>query len=803
MGRARGRWLGDLPRDVASGVRILFRSPGFATTSVLTLALGIGVNVAIFSAVRAVLIDDLPYADSSRLVSLWQTAPRMRPQNFSLEDLEAIRQGAPAFSSVGGQAWSSVTIRGAADPERAIANRVTPEFFAIFGVPPQRGRLFGAADFASDAHPVVISHGIWRSQFGGSPDVVGQTIHVDREPWTVVGVMPPTFTPSISGNGLWMPLAPAGAGSPRMSLSITARLAPGVTLLNARSQLSAVMTPRQREKGFYDGTSLERLGESDARSVRPGLLLLEGVAGFLLLITCANLANVFLAHTAARRREFGMRAALGAGRWRLIRQLLTEAAVVATIGSAIGVGLAYAGLPALISTASSVLPRGTTVAVRAPELAIGLCLGWLTALAFAVIPAYLASRVDPLDSIRGATQVTAGRAIRAFRAGLVAAQVVLAVVVLTGAGLLIRSFARVVSLPMGFDAHGLVTADLTLPAPPAFSVDDARTFVHRLEEEVRTRLGGRPVAFANAMPYGPTTWLEWTPDSATGSADGPAGIAEYRVVSANYFDVLGVSVVRGRLFRPTDRSGSPPVAIVNEAFVRKYSRDRDPIGLQIRTSRPTFTIVGIVGDTRTNMLAFSPSAAVYSTLEQSPSYSLAVAVRASDTATVAKQLGAALRSLDPDIPLTRVGSIDAKVAEREVQRRFYLSMLSLFAMLAGILAAVGIYGVTAHVTSLRTRELGIRLALGAQPGTLKALVVGQGLRPVLAGVVGGVVGAWWVTDLLKANDVFSSQLYEVTPHDPWALAAAAVGLLATAVLACWMPARRASRIDPTVALRAE
>jgi len=227
------------------------------------------------------------------------------------------------------------------------------------------------------------------------------------------------------------------------------------------------------------------------------------------------------------------------------------------------------------------------------------------------------------------------------------------------------------------------------------------------------------------------------------------------------------------------------------------------IGLQIRTSGPAVTIVGIVGDTRTNMLAFSPSAAVYSTLEQFPSYELAIAVRGVDTATATKQLGAAVRSLDPDIPLTRVGSIDAKVADRESQRRFYLSMLSLFAVLAGVLAAVGIYGVTAHVTGLRTREMGIRLALGARPGALKMLVVAQGLRPVLAGVVGGVVGAWWMTDLLKANAVFSSQLYEVTPHDPWTFAAAAVGLLATAVTACWIPARRASRVEPTVALRAE
>jgi putative ABC transport system permease protein len=789
--------------NVTSGLRILRRSPGFATTAVLTLALGIGVNVAIFSCVRAVLIDDLPYADPSRLVSLWQTMPRVRPGNFSVDDFEAIRQGAPAFSSVSGGAWSQVTVRGTADPERVIANRVTREFFAVFGVAPLQGRVFGAADFAPDVHPVVISHGVWRSQFGGATDAVGQTIHIDRDPWIVVGVMPSTFTPSIAGNGLWTPLAPAGARSPTVSLFLSARLAPGVTLQTARAQLGAIMTPRQRERRGYDGTSVERLGESDANTVRPGLLLLQGVAGFLLLITCANLANVFLAHTTARRRELGMRAALGAGRWRLVRQLLTEAAAVATLGGAIGVGAAYLGVPALIATASSVLPRGTTVEVRAPELVVGLGLGWLTALVFAAIPAYLASKADPLDAIRGATQVTAGRAIRALRAGLITAQVVLAVVVLTGAGLLIKSFARVVSLPMGFDARGLVTADLALPAPPVFSVDDARTFEHRLEDEVRARLGTRPVAFANYMPYGVVASRDWTLEPVAGSADERTGYADYRAVSAGYFATLGVPLIRGRQFLPADGAAGPPVAIVNEAFVKKNARRADPIGLQVRAGTSVFTIVGIVGDIRTGLLESSPNPAVYVPLEQTPSYALAIAVRASDTAAVAKQLAAAVRSLDPDVPLTRVGAIDAKVAEREVQRRFYLSMLSLFALLAGVLAAVGTYGVTAHVTGLRTRELGIRLALGARPGALKALVIGQGLRPVLAGVVGGVVGAWWVTSLLKTNEIFSSQLYEVTPHDPWTLAAAAVGLLATAAMACWIPARRASRVEPTVALRAE
>jgi predicted permease len=810
--RRRPRRLESVARDLATAMRMLRGKPGFAAASVLTLALGVGVNVAVFAAVRAVLLDQ-PYPEPDRLVQAWQVIQRAMPQPFYPGDLDALRQQTPVFASLAGEtSRSSVVVRGDSDPERVSLGRVTAEFFAVFGMPPAIGRTFGPSDFQAEARPVVLSHAIWLSQFGGRPDVLGRTLRIDREPSTVVGVMPAGFVATtLSGvsSDVWVPLVPGT----RASLYAFARLAPDVTIEQAHTQADAVIRARQQAMPpstytggrpmVYDGMGIERLGSSLTGEMTSTLMLLQGIAGCLLLITCVNLANLLLAHGADRRREFGLRAALGASRGRLIRQLLTEALLIATLGGGLGVAAASGLVPMLTSTDASILPAGIIVTVWGPELAVGLGLAWATTALFAVIPAYVSASVDPLDTIRGTARAGAGRPVRVLRGALISAQMLLAIVMLTSAGLLIKSFVRVVSLPLGFDPRGLVVASVTLPDPVPESRDDNRQLLRRLEDGLRVRLGALPMTFGD-IPQGfhgagNRPWM-----FGTGAWDNGAAFTAYvRSVSANHFDMLRIRVVRGRPFQETDGVGAPLVAVVNDAFVRRFAAGHDVIGRPIQGGKLTFTIVGVVADVRTSRLTLAPREAVYTNLDQQPSSSISIAARTSDTTRVARAVHDAVRDIDPDTPLHGVDSMEGRLAYAEARRRFYLFLVTLFGGLAAVLAAVGVYGVTAHVTGLRRRELAIRLALGARPGALKGLVLRQGLRPAVFGVATGLLAARWVTQLLQANPVFGSQLYEVTPHDPWTFALAAIGLLVATGLACWLPARAVDGLEPVRMLKSE
>jgi predicted permease len=496
-----------------------------------------------------------------------------------------------------------------------------------------------------------------------------------------------------------------------------------------------------------------------------------------------------------------VRAALGAGRRRLVRQLLIESMLVATIGGALGVMISYLTVPTLVSAAAWTLPRADSVGVRLPELAFGLGLGILTALGFGSVPAVAASRSDVLKSLSCTIHATPGRGTRILRSVLVAAQVCLALVILTGATLMIKSAARVYSLPMGFEARNLVVAEVPF-SPSYVSEDRRREFRHRLVDAMQGRLGARSVALANSMPY---TSARMVPFSVAplNAADKPAfHIMPFRVVSENYFDVLRIPLVQGRLFVPDDRAGHARVAIVNEQFVREFG-GRNLVRTRILSRRAEFVVVGVVGDTRNFALTQPPEAAVYAPLEQEGADALSIAVRGGDTATIVHSMREAVMTLDPDLPVVRPEQVGAKMSRVDAQRGFYLLMLSLFAGLGVTLAGVGIYGVLAHVAGLRTREFGVRMALGAQPGEVKALALREGLRPVMAGLLAGLVGAWWVTDLFRVNAVFTAQLFQVAPHDPWTLVSALLGFLVVAATACYIPARRTARIDPATVLRAE
>lgn len=779
----------ELLRDVRGGVRVLARHPGFAVAATLTLALGVGANVAVFSAVRSVLLDEPPYPEADRLVEVTEVVERMVPHGLTLDWLDAVRQGTSALAGVAGRTTTTRTARGNGDAARVSVAQVTESFFPVFGVSPTIGRPLGPADFASDARPAVISASLWHSQFGGRPDVVGSTIRLDGGLWTVVGVMPDTFAGDRDGVAVWVALRDTRPGS---LVSTFARLAPDATLDEAEAQVNAILQPRQRELGDIElvgglrlrrlGARVEVLGTHEAGLAAPGLLLLQGVAAFLLLITCANLANMCLAHATARRREFALRAALGAGRGRLTRQVLTEAGLIAVAGGTIGLAAAAWVAPALISTDASILPHSIVVTVRWPDFAVGFGLAAVTTLLFALLPARLAASSNPLQTIRELPAARNGRRAGFIRGTIVAVQVVLALVVLAGAGLLLRSFAALVSVPLGFDPRGLAVVEFALPpATVAAGGEEWRRFADRTADAARDRLGAEGLALASEVPFG----FSGSSSTAWMVGDDPfefdrSSMASIVHVSPSFFDVLRIPLARGRLFEPGDDAGSRSAAIVNEAFVRQFGKGGDLLGVTLSTERTPFTIVGIVGDVRNAFRSARP--AVYTSLAQDPATRLAIVLRTPTSGAAIEDLRSVVRALDPDVPLTGAGTLDAGVARRDARRRFYLSMLSLFAGLAGSLAVIGIYGVAAHEAGLRRHEMGIRLALGASLPRVTRHLIADGLKPVALGLACGVAAAWWVTRALEANTLFSSQLFQVTPHDPLTYVAVSTMLLASGLL---------------------
>lgn len=798
--------------DLRIAVRSIRRRPGFAAAVIATLSLGVGANVSVFSVVRAVLIEQAPFAEPDRVVRLWQTIPNARPQPFSVADFDAIGKGTSVFATLGACSGVAAILRGDASPEVVVESGVTEEFFRVFGVGATHGRTFGPADFDLSDPPVVLSSAVWRSQFSRAIDPVGQTVYIDRQPRTVVGVMPPSFvTPCSAGTSpeVWTPRRWAGAeptSAPRQ-LTVVAALAPAASIEQAHVQVEGIMAPRRRASPDYeyDGVGIERVGEADAAASRPGLLLVQGVAVFLLLITCANLANLYLARMTSRQHEFGVRGALGATRWRLVRQMLTEASVLSLAGAVVGVGIAYSATPLLVSVASPVLPRGTVAAVGLPDLVVGLALACLTAVACVVGPAISADGRSPVNSLHITARATAGRSVRLLRHTLIATEVLLAVVVLTGAGLLIRSFANVVAVPMGFESENVVVADVPLYVTAA-GAEDQRQLVSRIEQGLQHRLGSTPFAFANAMPYSRSFSSTSARVFAPGvNSEGGWRYTEWHSVTSNFFDVLGIPVIQGRSLDVADAARPEMPIVVSKRFADAFFPGQNPIGAFVETSRRRqHVVVGVVGDIRRHGPTSSPRPAMYAPLAEIDNM-LAVAVRTSSAGPVSELLMQTLRDIDPELPLIGAGRAADKVklVAAETRRRFYLVTIVLFAGLAGVLASVGIYGVTAHVVGLRTRELGIRLALGAKPGQIQNLLLRQGMVPVLIGAVGGSLAAWWLAKLLDANVAFQSQLYEVTSHDPVTFTAVVVLLVVVAAAACWIPGRRTASVNPARVLRAE
>jgi putative ABC transport system permease protein len=803
-------------QDIRYGVRALLRSPGFAFVAVVALALGVGANTAIFSVVKAVLLKPLPYPESQRLVWLREVNPSndIPDEPASAPNYNDWRTDARSFEGVAAYTDTAMTLTGEGEPERIPAAATSANFFRVLGVAPALGRDFQPEEEAAGKNRVVvISHGLWRRRFGANRNVIGQTLSFGGNPYTVVGVAPPDFknpVPGAKAAELWLPIAFNFDESRRRSdfLSVFARLKPGATVEQARAEMSGIGARLARDYPTTNagwGVSVVSLHERVVGDVRPALLVLMGVVGFLLAIACANVANLLLARSTARRQEIAVRSALGAGRWRLVRQFLTESVLLALAGGGLGLLLAAWGIELLVSFSPGNIPRLDEVGLDTGVLLFTFGVSLATGCLFGLLPALQASKTDLSVSLKegGSRGATAGQRASRLRSALVVSEIAIAVVLLAGAGLMIRSFAAIRDVDPGFRPDRILTSDFSLPA--ARYKEDAQivSFFEQLTARAAALPGVERVALVSAIPFSGGDIAGFAIDGRPAPPPEQVLDAEYRVVSPDYFDVMGIPVVRGQAFTERDRAGVPAVTVINETMARRYWPGEDPIGKRINLGDPAAggvwrTVVGVVRDIRNESLDKEPYPQMYAPEAQFTRRQLTLVARTSgDPTALVPALRRELTSLDKDLPLYNVRTMEQVLADSVARRRFQMFLIAAFAGLGLLLAAVGIYGVISYSVAQRRHEIGVRMALGARAPDILRLVVGQGLGLALAGVGAGLVFA------LALTRVMSTLLYGVSASDPLTFAGVALALLGVALAACLVPARRATKVDPMVALRYE
>ncbi len=805
-----------LAQDVRYAVRRLLKSPGFSLVAIVTLALGIGANSAIFSVVNTVLLRSLPYAEPDRLVMLFNSRgenphfPASAPNFLDFRDQTQLFSGAAAYG-----ATRDFNLVGIGDPTRLRGTPVSAEIFDVLGVRPELGRAFRAEENEPGAGAVVVlSHSVWQQYFGSDPQVIGRTISLDGVTRTVVGVMPAGFDYPREST-LWTPLEYDAAFRDNANrgahyLGVVARLKPGVTVERADAEMHALgdrLAAQYPELARSTATAAS-MREELVGSIRPALLVLLGAVGLVLLIACANVANLLLARAAARESELAVRAALGAGRGRLVRQLLTESVILALVGGGVGLLLAFWGTDALTALQPRSLRQLGEVRVDATVIAFTAGVALLTGLLFGLVPALQVTRADLAGSIReGSRGSLSGRAGTRLRGGLVVAEMALAVMLLAGAGLLIRSFVGLMSVDPGFQPQGVLSVELSLPGSSYPDDESVRQFYTRLQERLRALPGVVASGAVSALPLGGRASMAgFYPADREQPRAGEMPIAHMIQATPDYFRAIGIPLRRGRLFTPADRAGAPVALLLSEAGARRIFRGEEPLGRSVTLTFGTAAypdgitgvVVGIVGNVHQKGLELAIEPDVYIPFDQAPFSSMELTLRTTARPlSLAAGVRSAVREIDPNLALGDFQTVEQVVSRSVAQPRFYMLLLTLFAAVALVLAAVGIFGVISYSVTQRTREIGMRMALGADAGTVLGMVVRGGMKMVLLGLGIGLVLTFALTRLV------AGMLYGVAPTDPLTLAGVVVVLGCVALLACWLPARRATRIDPMVALRSE
>ncbi len=801
-----------LIQDLRHALRRLAKSPGFTLAAVVTLALGIGATTAIFSVVDAVLLRPLTFGDPSRLVLVWERFGARNQDRNVVNPANYLdwRDRATSFSELAAFGWSQETFTGDA-PELVQGRTVTPNFFRTVGLTPLLGRTFSRAEAESGGPNVlVLSYGLWRRRFGGDSGVVGRSIPVAGGAATVLGVMPPTLRPMPWGTEeFWAPLRLNEGNRARGGryLMVVGRLKPGVTQTAAQAEMNVITQALQQEyPGFDTGWTANVVSLTDqvVGSARRALLVVLGAVILVLLIAAANVGNLVLARVEARQRELAVRTALGASRARLVSQWLAESALLALVGGAAGVVLARWGVDLLVAVAPPYIPRLAEIVVDTRVLAVAVLVSIVVGIG-AGLPAALGVTTQGLAvGLRSETRSTTGdRVARRWRDSLVVVQVSLALVLLSGAGLLIRSLRQLSAIQPGFDLSHVTTMAIDLPQ--AKYADGARqtSFYAQLADRIRGTPGVSEVGAISLIPLVPQATA--TRFTIVGRPEPKAGewtSADIRIADPGYFAALRLRLVRGRTFTAADRGDAPPVVVINEKMARQFWLGADPLGarLQVNWTNPTAhpEIVGVVGDVRTSSLDADVRAMIYYPLAQAPTGSMTLAIRHSgDPGPVVAAVRAAVRDLDHDVPLTDVATMATRLARSMSDRRYPMLLLSGFAALAMLLAAIGLYGLLSYVVSRRTREIGVRMALGANRAAVLRLVLRDGVRLTLIGAAVGAVAS------SVAARALGHLLYGVGPTDPLTFAAVGLLLVSVALVASYLPAARATRVDPVEALRTE
>lgn len=814
-GGGRTNLLVDFLHDLRYAIRLQRKNPGFTIVAVIALALGIGANTAIFSVVNTVLLRPLPYKDPERLVMVWEEAtkagyPQDTPTAANFGDWRDQNQ---VFEGMAAITDTSFNLTGAGDPERLEGQRVSTSLFPLLGVEPQLGRVFTAGeDQPGSERVVLLSYGLWQRRFGGDAGIVGKTLQLNGVSYTVVGVMPARFQFPTADDEAWVPIAFSqedAADRGRHYLRVVARIKPNVTLAQAQADMSTIATRLQQQYPQTNtdlGAVITPLHEHLVGDIKPALLILLGAVGLVLLIACANVANLLLARAAVRQKEIAVRVALGARRSRLIRQFLTESVLLSTLGGLVGLFIAYAGLIVLKSFIPENVSQARAISIDYKVLGFTLLVSVTTGLVFGLAPAIQSVRFNQIETLKeGGRDAATGGSGKRLRGLLVMAEVAISLVLLIGAGLLINSFLRLRNVDPGFRTENLLTMRIVLPDLKYERKAQRSAFYTDLVQRVQSLAGVRSAAVTTNLPL----YLQGNSISISieGRPEPPPGqepIIVTRIISPGYFDTMSIPLLKGRQLTDQDTDDRPNVVVISENMARRYWPGEEAIGKRIAVGTVTkpedwIQVVGVAKDVRQFELNADPKPQMYLTHRQYGFFDARDLVVKTDVdpAGLASTIRKAVWEIDKDQPVSNIRTMDTILADSIARQRFSMLLLAIFAAVALVLAAVGIYGVMSYSVAQRTHEIGIRMALGAQTSAVLKLAVGYGLKLVLAGIAIGLIAAFALTR------VMATLLFGVTATDPTTFALISLLLVAVAAIASYIPARRATRVNPITALRYE